>query len=768
MRFWVAWAIGIISLIYLPWQWPWRAEVPVAEITSSAYILQGQIVGLPELHRDHWQFFMRRQRMDKMDGTLGSLAGSSSAEHLFMPELLLMKWYRQDDQHSADFLKTDFLQPGQIWRLRVKLKPPRGSVNAQGLDYERWLFSRGIDAIATIKLQTQQDVQLLGQSWTLDRWRWQISERLQQAATGRVAKALLPALLIGDRRGLTDDDWQLMQQTGISHLMAISGMHITLLAVLAYALANGLYRGLPAAWLVVSRQTFASSIAAGMALIYALLAGLQVSTQRAVLMIFCVLLARLARWRLAAWQMLLMAWVMITTLNPRSILEAGLWLSFAAVALIFWVLAVKPVPRSWRLFLQIQWQISLGLLPLSLFLFGSSSLIAPLVNLIMIPLIEWLVVPLLFLWSALPDRVPGVNQLLVLLAWMLDHAWQLLTTLTQWPNLQPYLQLSLPPLNLLGLDGLYLLWLLSRLPAPWPGRYALCLLLLPIFSPKPQSILQPGDFQLTVLDVGQGLATVLRTQHHLLVYDTGNAAARFDAGKDVVVPYLKAVSWSQWASWSPHPINRLLLSHQDQDHAGGLIGVVENYPLHWLMSLVPAQQPHDRSLLCQAGAAWSWDGVHFDVLFPLQGMVAQRNLSCVLRVRGAEHSVLLTGDIETGMEQVLLNNYASSELHADVLLVPHHGSKTSSMSGFINAVAPQYALISAGWQNRFGHPHTTVVRRYQQRDIQLWNTAECGAVEVRSMQHNFSIVGARQGWQPIWRWQDPLCLSQNNTLAINP
>jgi competence protein ComEC len=776
MRFWAAWAIGIISLIYLPWQWSGQgvfpffekssplsrddkimadrsaADITSSEITASTYILEGQIVGLPEWRNDHWQFVMRRYRIDKMATSGGSLAGSVPDEHLFMPEQLLMKWYQHNDQYRADFL-----QPGQVWRMKIKLKPPRGMLNRHGLDYERWLFARDIDAVASVKFQSENDAQLLKQSWTLDRWRSSISVRLQQAAPGRVAQALLPALLVGDRRGITDADWLLMRQTGITHLMAISGMHITLLAVLAYALANGLYRCLPHALMLISRQTFASSMAALMALLYALLAGLQVSTQRAVLMIFFLLLARLARVRSVGWQILLLAWAMITTLNPRSVLEAGLWLSFAAVAMIFWVLAVKPVPRSWRLFLQIQWQISLGLLPLSLFLFGSSSLIAPLVNLIMIPLIEWLVVPLLFLWSALPDQWPGVNQLLVFLAWVLELAWQLLTTLIQQPHWQAYSQLSVPPVSVLALVGIYLLWLLTRLPEPWPGRYAMSLLLLPILLPKPAAELQPGEFQLTVLDVGQGLATVLRTQHHWLVYDTGNATSRFDAGADVLVPYLNAASWSQWASWSPHPLDRVLLSHQDRDHAGGLLGLTENYPVRWLMSLVPRQQAQDRSMLCQAGARWVWDEVQFNVLFPLPSMSPQRNLSCVLSVRGVSHRALFTGDIDAHMEHRLLAHYSADELRADIVLVPHHGSKTSSSMGFLHKVAPSVALISAGWHNRFGHPHPAVVRRYQQREIALWNTAHCGAIEVRSTNNQLAIHAARQGWQPLWRSPSSAC-----------
>lgn len=770
MRFWAAWAIVVISLIYLPWQWPSQMRLPFfektralsvegkssadgsVEITSSVYVLEGQIVGLPEWRDDHWQFFIRRHRLDKPATLPSSLAGSVSDAHLFMPEQLLMRWYQREDQYRANFL-----QPGQIWRLKVKLKPARGLLNTQGLDYERWLFSRDIDAMGTIKYQSAADAQLLGETWTLDRWRANISARLQQVAPGRVAQALLPALLVGDRRGITDADWLLMRQTGITHLMAISGMHITLLAVLAYALANGLYRCLPHALMLINRQVFASSMAMVMALIYALLAGLQVSTQRAVLMIFLVLLARLARVRSVGGQVLLLAWVVITTFNPRSILDAGLWLSFAAVALIFWVLAVKPVPRGWRLFLDIQWQIALALLPLSLFLFGSSSLIAPLVNLIMIPLIEWLVVPLLFLWSVLPDQLPGVNQLLVLLAWLLECAWQLLTKLTQQPSWLTYSQLSVPPLSVLGLVGIYLVWLLSRMPAPWPGRYVVSLLLLPILLPRPSAVLQPGDFQLTTLDVGQGLAMIVRTQHHWLVYDTGNASSRFDAGEDVVVPYLKAASWSQWASWSPHPLDRVLVSHQDRDHAGGLLGLTENYPVRWLMSLVPTQQAHDRSLLCQAGAKWVWDGVQFDVLFPLPGMPPQRNLSCVLRVQGAAHRVLLTGDIDASMEQRLLAHYSANELRADFLGVPHHGSKTSSSTGFLHTVAPRAALISAGWQNRFGHPHPVVMRRYQQRDIAVWNTAECGAIELLSTKNKWTLQSARQGWQPLWRSQSSAC-----------
>ena len=567
---------------------------------------------------------------------------------------------------------------------------------------------------------------------------------------------------------IQDVHWQVLRQTGTQHLMAISGLHIGLMALLGYGLGLFCVRRSVRLLLLWPAQLWAGLISIGFAVVYAGLAGFAIPTQRALLMVVLVVIAKVWRRDWSMWQILGLAAVLIVLWDPRSILDKGFWLSFTAVGWIFWVLGRIPSPTGWRLWVRMQWALFVGLMPLTLLWFDQVAWVAPLVNLIAIPLVGWVLVPGLMLWAMLVVMQLPAGWVLSALVWATEWGWVGLSQVaalgqqvqTYFIDLSGWPGIGLTPI---GFGFVMLALVVLCMPRPLPGRWLAAILILPaLFPPKlswesswaPE--LQTGEVEFNVLDVGQGLASVIRTKNHMLVYDVGNAFQGFDLGEQVVVPFLKTRGLPQ--------VDKLMLSHMDQDHAGGLLGVVKNFPVNGLMVL-PGEKTGEqlgdvRDRLkdvepCQAGMRWQWDQVLFEVLYPLQNSSPEkRNLSCVVKVTSKQGSILLAGDIEASMEAELLAEYAAQQLLSEVLLVPHHGSKTSSTTGLINRVSPDHAIISAGWGNAFGHPNDVVLRRYYNRGIQVWNTAEHGMVQVRLSGGDVSAHKVRYSRENrAWPWR---------------
>lgn len=610
------------------------------------------------------------------------------------------------------------LIPGEHWRMILRLRPPAGMRNPGGFDYEGWLFRQGDRATAYVR--DADSARRIGYSGApvhgVNRLRGALAAGIDTALGPQAPfSGILQALAVGDRSGIGPGQWDTLIATGTNHLMAISGLHVGLTAGLGYALVLALWRRVPFLALRLPAQRAAVPAALACALAYAALAGFSVPTQRALVMLLVALGALWWRRTQRPMQTLSLALLAVLLLDPRSVLAPGFWLSFAAVGVILYVLAGRTGPvgggRAWW---RVQWAAGLGLLPLTLVLFHQGSLISPLANLVAVPWMSFVVVPLTLAGAALA----GVSAPAVAWIWELAHAavgllWPLLEFLQALPG--AHWRHGAPPWTLIpALVGMA--WLLG--PKGLPARWLGLLLILPLLWP-PRTEIPEGGFRLTLLDVGQGLAAVVRTRTHTLVYDTGpRFGPRFDAGEAAVVPYLRHVGRPR--------VDRLVISHGDLDHAGGAASLGAHLPVTEVLSRDPSRFP---GRACRAGQQWSWDGVRFQMLHPPPYWGEDNVSSCVLRVQGPGGSVLLPGDVE-GLGQAVLLRRAAGALKADVLVLPHHGAADALPAAFLEAVSPRLALVSRGFGNRAGHPDPAVRARLRARGIPLLDTAPSGALRV--------------------------------------
>lgn len=676
-----------------------EAQLPAA-LDRSDWRVEGEVIGLP--HRDDRRvgFELRVLRVTAMNGTAG-------------PPLrrLRLSWYGTPPE----------VRPGERWQLQVRLRQPRGLANPAGFDYGSWLFARGISATGYVRGREGPDNrQLALQSpWAVDAWRWRIAQRIDALPMEPAPRGLLRALTIGDGGALGTGLWEQMRITGVVHLAIVSGLHIGLAAGFGMVLGLGLGRlaaALGATWPARHLGVTAAWLVAG---IYAALAGFGLSTARAWTALSVVLAILLLRRRGARVTGLLWALALIALIDPLAPLGPGFWLSFGAVAALLLCFGTRPA-RSWpREFLRAQWVVTLGTAAGLLAFQGQLPLLAPLVNLVAVPWVGLVTVHLcLAALLALP-LVPTVAEGLWRLAGgSLQYFAHLLAAIEdsaralQW---QPPAGTGGALLWLAGLAGLCLL-------APRGiglrrcGLIAVLGLLLAGAPARP-------PLQVTVLDVGQGLAVVVETTGHVLVYDTGPAfSERFDTGSGVVAPYLRRQGW--------RTLDLLMVSHGDLDHRGGVAGLLAQYPPRRQLQGWEPELPTESAAVCRAGQRWHWDGVDFEVLHPEALEQKSNDRSCVLLIKAGEIRVLLTGDIERRSEATLL---AAGRLPAgvDLLVAPHHGSRTSSSPPFVARLQPRHVVYAAGYRHHFGHPHPEVVERYARVGAQPWWTAHEGAVGFR-------------------------------------
>jgi competence protein ComEC len=619
-----------------------------------------------------------------------------------------VSWYRSAATPRA----------GECWQLRLRMKTPHGSFNPAGFDYEGWLFRQGIGATATVcagqrcELPARFPVQQLRQA---------IVERLDGWLPGHPAAPLAAALLVGDDSRLRDADWDIFRQTGTTHLVVISGFNLGIVAGVAFFLGRWLWCLWPPLCLRLPAQKAGLLGSAVVATAYALLAGFEPPVFRALLMLLFVLAALWLHRLSQPSQVLALAWLCIVLLDPFAVLSPGLWLSFGAVGAIFYVSTRRlRAPGVLRSFVSVQLMLTLLLAPLTLYYFHGASLSGPAVNLLAVPWFA-LLTPLLLAAALLAAL--GLN----LLPWVADLLEWTRAALA-WAAAQPDLWLAASPpapALLLAGAGALLLFAPRGLPLALPGL--LCF--VPLLAPPAQAPRDGAD--VAVLDVGQGLAVVIRTARHTLLYDAGPAHDEgFDAGASVVAPYLLAQGVRR--------LDRLLISHGDNDHAGGAAAV---------RRLLRVPETQDGT--CRDGEQWQWDGVHFRVLHPDGGRWSDNNSSCVLRVEVGDVALLLTGDIEKGAEARLLRDHPE-QLYADVLVTPHHGSRSSSTAEFIEAVQPKIVLHSAGWRHHFGHPHPAVVARYAAAGAAQFHTGRQGALELHLGADRVSPVRAHRETAARW------------------
>jgi len=683
----------------------WRAELALlpqldSGMEAQTVLVEGTVLDMPT--RSASGILRTRLAIDRIDG------GSGWRE---FQGIVRLGWHETLTRPG----------PEERWRLAVRLKRPHGFANPGGFDYERWLFQQRIRATGYVReddrnrrLSTTRPVLI-----TAARTRLQLA--MEQLQAEKPSMAMIRALTIGDRSAFSVADWNILRNTGTSHLMAISGLHISLAAGLVFWLVRVLWAHAGRFAEVIPARKIAALAAIVGALLYALLAGFGIPARRALVMVTVVMLGLVFNRRSGLVPALCLAAVVTLLIDPLSVLSAGWWLSFWAVTLIAYLAA----GRHGRQGLGGRWiymhvLLALGMLPILMVFFQSASLVAPLANIVAVPWVGILVVPLALLGSLLSLLHAATGELLLMFAAsLLEPVWFWLgwlaeTPFSVWQHHQPFVWTLLP-----GIPGLLLL----LVPRGIPGRWLGLLLLLPVFSVRPENP-GPGEVRMTLLDVGQGLATVVQTSNHVLVYDAGpRFSEAFDTGAAVVIPFLR--------SQGVRRLDTLVVSHGDNDHIGGVASLLSTYKVGRILSSVPGKIPQVAAEYCVGGQRWEWDGVDFRMLHPdtVSGHPGN-NTSCVLKIgTRTGPGILLTGDIEREAEAVLLREQGDV-LRAAVLVVPHHGSNTSSSPEFLAQVDPAVALFPAGYLNRYRFPKQAVVERYESSGADWYQTGLAGAITV--------------------------------------
>jgi len=609
------------------------------------------------------------------------------------------------------------IRPCSKWRLRVRMKRPHGLVNPGGMDFERSALQKGI--IATGYVREDPANALLTHGACVDGLRARIATAIAAALPDDIhAARLLRALSVGDERALDEHDWQVVRATGISHLIAISGFHVGLAAVFGAWLVRLAWWVFPSLGLRLARPLAEAAVAFPAALAYGALAGFGLPTTRTLLMIAVVAGWRLLRRGGGFGEGFGLALAAILIVDPLSVLSAGFWLSFAGVALLAWTLARDG---GWRGHLKeiglAPLLMTLALLPLTVWFFGQASLVAPLANLVAVPFVSFVIVPIDLAACALLFAWPWAGRLLLhACAHLVDALWWILLHLASWPAAMQYLPETSSLAFALACVGA--VWLLA--PRGVPARALGLLALLPLCWPR-TALPADGAFRATVVDVGQGLSVLVRTRSHALLVDAGaRYPSGFDLGEAAVVPTLHALDVTH--------LDGLIISHGDNDHSGGAVSVLSAYPDTPVWGGEPARGPVPMRQ-CAAGQHWRWDGIDFRMLRPPAPVTVQGNdAGCVLLVSGAGGRLLLPADTSSKVEPDIARAVPSGA--PLVLLAPHHGSKTSSSVAYLQALQPRLAIASTGYLNGYHHPAPEVVARYASLGIPLLNTPETGAVRI--------------------------------------
>ncbi|MFM9914286.1 MAG: DNA internalization-related competence protein ComEC/Rec2 [Rhizobacter sp.] len=739
-----------------------QADSLPAALEGRDVQITGVVAGLPQRSPNGLRF---RFEVD---------AATQDGRSPVVPAVVSLGWYTGFQDEAPLTAAQLELGAGQRWRFTVRLRRPHGLSNPQGFDQELRWFEEGVRATGSVRETPVPRLLDLAVAHPIERLRQHVRDAIEATVVDRRAAGVLSALAVGDQSSIERDDWDLFRRAGIAHLVSISGLHITMFSWLAGVVIGAMWRQSQRAMLWVAAPTAARWGGFAAAFVYAVFSGWGVPSQRTVWMLgaVCLLRGAAVRW---PWPLVLLAAAtVVTVIDPWALLQPGFWLSFAAVGLLLLSGSAKAesVPgrsgdpdvtsptatarlrvfvkalRGWvSAGVRTQWIATLGLAPLTLVCFQQLSLIGFAANLIAIPLITLVITPLALLGSfAAPLWTAGawaVTLLCASLGWLAQApaaVWS--TGVAPW-----WAQIA-------GL--LAAAWLV--MPLPWRVRALAVPLVLPLLLPA-RELPAVGQFELVAADVGQGTAVIVRTRRHVLMYDSGpQYSPDFDAGQRVLLPLLR--------SRGDHRIDTLVLSHRDTDHVGGAPALLRNLPIGEVSSSIEDLHPlrleaQMRGLptqRCVAGQRWEWDGVFFEVLHPApvdyDAALRSNAMSCVLRVQGDDASALLTGDIEREQEIRLLRERRDA-LPSDVLLVPHHGSKTSSSAAFLDAVAPRVAIFQSGHLNRYGHPAADVLARYRERDIAIVDSPSCGAWTWHSASRAAGLRShcERAEARRYWHWQ---------------
>lgn len=606
---------------------------------------------------------------------------------------------------------TKTLSEGDSLQAQVQLKPPWHLANPGSFDLEKQFFIEGIRATGRLlNLQNYQP----NPHFNLNRLRQELNNRMSLLLAEKPFLGVIQATTLGLYQNISPEQWQVFQVTGTSHAIAISGLHISLIALLCFKGMSFLSRRSRYLMLGWPAQCYGAVAAILGALFYAAIAGFSIPTQRSLIMITVAMGSILCRQPMLTWHGLALAWLGIALIDPLAPLQLGFWLSFISVAALIYANHSSLSGKSWQQWLRPQWVAFLAILPLTVLFFAQISWLAPLANLLVLPLMNIIVVPAsliaLILIPIAPVLAKGAlwlaHSALVGVWWVLAKIAQL-TWGVSYPGSVPFLYI------MSALLGVVFLLAPKGLPAKYLGGLSVAALLI-----YARPALKPGECYFTLLDVGQGLAAVLQTQHHVLIYDAGpQYGESADAGKRIIIPYLNTLGI--------RAIDKVVISHSDLDHRGGLASF-RSLAIADIVSSEP-QRLNVPARLCQAGESWEWDGVRFTFLHPIETYQRRNDLSCVLKVQTRYHSILLTGDIEKTAEKKLIQQYGQA-LKSAILVVPHHGSLTSSSEDFIAQVSPRYALYPVGMLNQYGFPKLPVLHRYAQHGAINLRVSHTGAL----------------------------------------
>lgn len=588
------------------------------------------------------------------------------------------------------------LHVGDLWQLNVKLKPPRGFWNVGGYDYQQWLFEQRVRATGYV-IANSNNLLLANADiiYSVDVYRQHLAEHINSQLQNYPLAGLVAALAVGVRNNVTEQQWLVLRNTGTNHLFAIAGLHIGIVTAIVFFLVNFLWRYIGKVTLYFPAQQSAAIAALCAAILYSALAGFALPTQRAIVMVTVFLFSVLLRKNLAAWSALSLALLVILITEPLAILSDSFWLSFGAVGLIIYGVSGRLYQTGlWWHWGRAQWVMTIGLIPLGLLFFQQTALAGLLANIIAVPWVGFIVLPLVLLGDIFWLFAPRLSEFCWLFAeYALQAIWPILNHLAALDTLQWYGSITNKWVLLTALIGVILFLLPNGIALRSVGIFWL----LPLFFWKPSGPML-GEVWFTLLDAGEGLAAIVRTQNHVLVFNLDNA----------IVPYLKAYDVST--------IDTLILD-KDEDTVN-----IENI----LTGVVVRQCLTNTSF----GQHWQWDNVNFQVLYPMQANTPSISFSKVLRIETGAQSILLTGDIDNEAETELLT-YATKSLASNILIAPHHGSNNSSSAELIAAIHPNFVLFSAGYLNRYGFPDAQVIARYQTSDAQIFSTADVGMITFK-------------------------------------
>jgi competence protein ComEC len=694
---------------------------------------------------------------------------TDAASGVHVPARVALSWYGDDVR----------VRPAQRWEFTVRLRRPHGNFNPGGFDIEAWMLERGVRASGVVRVDARSGAlprkldELVAHPLLLvdrarDGLRDALRRHLQEPADGKGEGAgpfryagVLIALVLGDQRAIRESDWLLFNRTGIAHLVSISGLHITMIAGLAAVAVGALWRRSPKLLSLAAAQSAAAIGAVIAALLYCLLAGWGVPAQRTFLMLLTVAAALWLRIGTRPMVTLTIAAFVVCVIDPWAVLAPGFWLSFGAVAAIFAAMhgrtaieqAAKTIWRRLREAAHVQIAVTIALVPLTIALFQQVSLISPLANAIAIPVVSLVVTPLALLaaaFVALPEPLGAIAvPLLAIAHWLFALLAQGLELAAALPAAT--VTLAAPPAWTVVLACAGVAWLL--MPKGWPQRWLGALWLLPALA---WPVVRPpsGEAWITALDVGQGMAVLVETPTHALLYDTGpRFSTAADAGGRVIAPYLRARGIDR--------LDWLVVSHLDSDHSGGAASLLQSVPIASVLTSIepahPAVAGPAQVHRCVDGQAYALGALQVRVLHPESADYArpQRETnarSCVLELRWGAHRVLLTGDLPAAEEARLTARYPElAQPPSTLISVPHHGSRHSSSAAFVAGTQPRWALVQAGYRNRFGHPDAGVIARYQSAGAEVARTDHLGALSWRlheggGVQVSAARVSAARYW----------------------